>query len=136
MLSRSTVVRQFSGNKIEKYALPGVERPLKAACLLRDRNGGLWVGTYDQGLLRVYRGKTSRFTLGEGLTGEIVTALFEDREGSVWVGTTNGVDRFREPVITTLSPYQGLPNPVWSVLPARDGSLWLGSLSDGMTRWN
>ena len=91
------MVRQFSGNKIEKYALPGVERPLKAARLLRDRNGALWVGTYDQGLLRVYRGKTSRFTQGESLTGEIVTALFEDREGSVWVGTTNGVDRFRDP---------------------------------------
>jgi signal transduction histidine kinase/ligand-binding sensor domain-containing protein len=129
------VLRQFSGNKIEKYALPGVEWPLKAEHLLRDRNGGLWVGTNVEGLLRVYQGKTSRFTLGEGLTGEIVMALFEDREGSVWVGTTNGVDRFREPAITTLSPYQGLPNPVWSVLPARDGSLWLSSLN-GLTRWN
>ncbi len=129
------VLRQFSGNKIEKYALPGVEWPLKAEHLLRDRNGALWVGTNVGGLLRVYQGKTSRFTPGEGLTGEIVMALFEDREGSVWVGTTNGVDRFREPVITTLSPYQGLPDPVWSVLPARDGSVWLGTLN-GLTRWN
>jgi signal transduction histidine kinase/ligand-binding sensor domain-containing protein len=129
------VLRQLSGDKIEKYALPGVESPVKVNHLLRDRNGALWVGTNVQGLLLVDQGKTSRFTVGEGLTGEIVTALFEDREGSVWVGTTNGVDRFSEPVIATLSPYQGLPSPVWSVLPARDGSVWLGSLN-GLTRWN
>ena len=129
------VVRQLSRDKIDNYAVPGVLTPLKAAHLLRDRNDALWIGTYDQGLLRVLQGTTSRFALGEGLSGNLVTAFFEDREGSIWVGTTNGLDRFREPAVSTLSAYQGLRSPVWSVLPAQDGSLWIGSY-DGLQRWN
>jgi len=128
------VVRQLAENKVEDYVVPGVRGPLKAAHLLRDRNSTLWIGTYDQGLLRVYQGKTSRFALGEGLSGNLVTAFFEDREGSIWVGTTNGLDRFREPAVSTLSAHQSLPSPVWSVLPARNGSLWIGGF-DGLSRW-
>ena len=81
------------------------------------------------------KGKTSRFALGEGLSGNLVTAFFEDREGSIWVGTTNGLDRFREPAVSTLSAHQGLRSPVWSVLPAHDGSLWIGYF-DGLQRWS
>ena len=129
------VVRQLSGDKVGEYAVPGVRGPFKASHLLRDRNGVLWIGTYDQGLLRVYQGKTSRFALGEGLSGNLVTAFFEDREGSIWIGTTNGLDRFRAPAVVTISAYQGLRSPVWSVLPVRDGSVWIGSF-DGLQRWN
>ena len=125
---------QLAGERITEYTVPGIRGAVNASSLLRDRNGALWIGTYDQGLLRVYQGKTSRFAMGEGLSGNLVTALFEDREGSVWVGTTSGVDRFSEPVISTLSAFQGLPSPAWSVLPARDGSVWIGSF-DGLSRW-
>jgi len=129
------LLRQLARNNIEYYAVPGVRGSFKASHLLRDRKGALWIGTYDQGLLRVYQGKTSRFALGEGLSGNLVTAFFEDREGSIWVGTTNGLDRFREPAVATISAYQGLRSPVWSVLPARDSSVWIGSF-DGLQRWN
>ncbi len=125
---------QLAGERITEYTVPGIRGAVNASSLLRDRNGALWIGTYDQGLLRVYQGKTSRFAMGEGLSGNLVTALFEDREGSVWVGTTSGVDRFSEPVISTLSAFQGLPSPAWSVFPARDGSVWIGSF-DGLSRW-
>ena len=128
-------VRQLSGHKIEKYAVPGVLGPLKAPHLLHDRDGALWIGTYDQGVLRVSKGKTSRFALGEGLSSNLVSAFFEDREGSIWVGTTNGLDRFREPAVSTLSAHQGLRSPVWSVLPAHDGSLWIGYF-EGLQRWS
>ena len=126
-------LQQLAGQRINEYTVPGIRRAVNASCLLRDRNGALWIGTYDQGLLRVYRGKASRFAIGEGLSGNLVTALFEDREGSVWVGTTSGVDRFSKPVISTLSASQGLPSPAWSVLPAHDGSVWIGSF-DGLSR--
>ena len=131
----NTLLRQLSEGKVAEYAVPGVRSPLQGAHLLRDRNGALWIGTLDQGLLRVYQGKTSRFALGEGFSGNLVTAFFEDREGSIWVGTTNGLDRFREPVVATLSAHQGLQSPVWSVLSAHDGSLWIGS-GYGLSRWS
>src|SRR6185369_10585525 len=69
-------------------------------------------------------------------SGSSVCALLEDREGSVWVATVDGLDRFREFAITTISVQQGLSsNGVGSILAARDGSLWLGT-SEGLNRWN
>jgi len=130
----STGLEQVTDNKVQGYDLPGIQ-PFAPSKLLRDRDGALWIGTYDSGLLRVFHGTTTRFGLRNGLTGDLVTALFEDREGTIWVGTTNGLDRFREPVVSTISGHQGLSSPAWSVLAARDGSIWVGTLN-GLDRWN
>src|SRR5205807_2643743 len=71
-----------------------------------------------------------------GLSGDLITRLFEDHEGNIWVATSDGLDRFREFAVPTISVKQGLSyGSVWSVLAARDGSIWLGTL-DGLNRWN
>lgn len=103
--------------------------------LLRDRDGSLWIGTIERGLIHIHNGKTDTFTQSAGLSGDIVLSLFEDREGSVWVSTTGGLDRFRELPVSTISVRQGLPSDVTSaVLAASDGSVWIGT-HDGLTRW-
>ena len=109
--------------------------PLTATGVLRDRNGGLWIGTAAHGLVHSYQGKTSLFTREDGLSSDEVLALFEDREGTIWVGTSEGLDRFREWPVTSLSVKQGLSNSTaTSVLAARDGSIWIGT-ADGLNRW-
>jgi signal transduction histidine kinase/sugar lactone lactonase YvrE len=76
------------------------------------------------------------YTQANGLSGDYITRLFEDREGNIWVATKNGLDRFRDLAVRTISTNQGLPSaPPWSVLAARDGSVWFGTL-DGLSRWN
>ena len=103
--------------------------------LLRDRDGSLWIGTIERGLIHIHDGRTDTFTQADGLSGDIVLSLFEDREGSVWVSTTGGLDRFRELPVSTISVRQGLPSDVTSaVLAASDGSVWIGT-HDGLTRW-
>jgi len=103
--------------------------------LLRDRNGGLWIGTLDRGILHVHQGRTDVFAQSDGLSSNAVKSLFEDREGNIWVSTTAGLDLFREYAIPTISVKQGLSSPlVVCVLAARDGSVWLGT-SDGLNRW-
>jgi signal transduction histidine kinase/ligand-binding sensor domain-containing protein len=117
------------------YPLRGVPSPLTATSVLRDRNGGLWIGTNAHGLVHSYEGKTSIFTQQDGLSSDTVYALFEDREGTIWVGTSEGVDRFREWPVTSLSVKEGLSNSnATSVLAARDGSIWIGT-ADGLNRW-
>jgi len=129
-------ISQFVGGKAEAYPLPGVGRQFTPRSLLRDRHGGLWIGTLDQGLLHVHQGKTDVFTQSDGLSGDFITALFEDREGSIWVATLDGLDRFRDFAVPTISLKQGLSSAnVWSVLAARDGSVWLGT-PGGLNRWN
>src|SRR5262245_23873774 len=58
--------------------------------VLRDRDGALWVGTRDRGLARVHAGRIATFSSADGLSGQLVTEIFEDREGTIWVGTLDG----------------------------------------------
>jgi len=128
-------VRQIIGRTVSDYPLHGVPLPLTAGSVLRDGNGGLWIGTTAHGIVYSYEGKTSAFTHNDGLSSDQVYALFEGREGSIWVATAEGLDQFRELPVTSLPVKQGLSSATAnSVLAARDGSLWVGT-SDGLYRW-
>jgi len=114
---------------------PLAGRELNANKLLRDRNGGLWIGTMEHGLVHLYNGRTDVFTKSHGLSGDIVRCLFEDREGNIWVSTAGGLDRFREFPVTTISSKEGLASDaVVSVLGDSNGSVWIGT-RPGLTRW-
>ncbi len=70
-------------------------------------------------------------------TSDLVLNLFEDREGNVWVATPDGLDRFREYAVPTISENQGLSSGVVnSVLASKDGSVWLGTNGGGLDRIN
>ncbi len=128
-------VRQIIGRTVTDYPLHGVPLPLTAGSVLRDGNGGLWIGTTAHGIVHSYEGETSAFTHNDGLSSDQVYALFESREGSIWVATAEGLDQFRELPVTSLPVKQGLSSATAnSVLAARDGSLWVGT-SDGLYRW-
>jgi ligand-binding sensor domain-containing protein/signal transduction histidine kinase len=140
LISMRGGIKQVVDGKAEAYPLPGDGRQFNPTRLLRDRNGGLWVGTNGQGLLHVrpdlHRGRwTDLFAQSDGLSGNVIESLFEDREGNIWVATLDGLDRFRDFAVPTISVKQGLSNAaVGSVLTARDGSIWLGT-REGLNRW-
>jgi signal transduction histidine kinase/ligand-binding sensor domain-containing protein len=128
-------IRRFIDGTAEPYSRQGIESDVGAYRILRDRTGGLWIGTMGRGLLHVHDGRTDAFTHLEGLSGDNAEALLEDREGNLWVATTDGLDRFRDPAAATFSARQGLSNPVtWAVLAAQDGSVWLAG-PGGLNRW-
>ena len=111
------------------------DRNLDSNKLFRDRDGGLWIGTHERGLVHVYNGRTDIFAKSDGLAGNISCSIFEDREGSIWVATSGGLNRFRELPVTTISAKQGLSSDATrSVLAATDGSIWVAA-HDGLTRW-
>lgn len=136
LIARRNGITKLKNGKIEAYPLPS-ELEFNPARLLRDRHGGLWIGAVvDKGLLHVHDGRTDLFTPSDGLSGGAVSSLLEDSEGSIWVATVDGLDRFREFAIPTISVQQGLSSRgVSSILAATDGSLWLGT-SHGLNRWN
>src|SRR4051794_1106580 len=109
LIAQRSGITKLRNGKTEKYPLPaGLQ--FKPFRLLRDRDGGLWIGdVVDSGLLHIHEGRTDLFTRADGLSGNTVSALFEDREGNVWVATVNnGLDRFRNLAVATISVEQGL----------------------------
>jgi ligand-binding sensor domain-containing protein/signal transduction histidine kinase len=128
-------IHRFVDGKTEAYPVIGTAQKVRAAAnLLRDRNGGMWIGTLQRGLLHVGQGRLDEFSLPDGLSGDAVGALYQDREDSIWVATFTGLDRFRDFAVATYSVKQGLSSTlVNSVLTARDGSVWISTLG-GLNR--
>ena len=133
--TRGGIIQLVDG-KPRAYPLQGTGPEFNPFWLLRDRNGGLWIGTLDRGLLHMHQGRTDQYRQTDGLSSDSIEHLFEDREGNVWVGTSNGFDHFHDLAVTAIPVKQGLANAyVESVLPARDGSVWLGT-RNGLDRWD
>lgn len=55
--------------------------------LFVDREGLLWVGTKDQGLIKLNKTVITTYSQRDGLAADNVYALFQDSRGRVWVGT-------------------------------------------------
>ncbi|MBM0103255.1 hypothetical protein JM946_00800 [Steroidobacter sp. S1-65] len=97
--------------------------------LFVDSHDALWVGTGDQGLLRIHGDRVERFRSSDGLSSDTVLRIYEDREGNVWVATTRGLDRFRDLEVVTYTTREGLSSDgVGAVLPRADGSIWIGTI--------
>ncbi len=72
---------------------PGRERIAREliVCILRDRDGTLWLGTASGGLLRLKDGKAAAITGREGLFSETIFAVLEDGEGLFWMSCNKGI---------------------------------------------
>ena len=134
---------QLAADKVQSYPVRGTtnstrllqDRDVDSNRVLRDRDGGLWIGTVERGLIHLHDGRTDVFTKADGLSGDVVLSVFEDREGNVWVATTGGLDRFRELPVATISVKQGLSSDAThSILATTDGSVWVGA-HEGLTRF-
>ncbi|MBV8866825.1 MAG: hypothetical protein JO210_15630, partial [Acidobacteriaceae bacterium] len=133
---QSAGLKQVIGDKLEDYPIPSAsdpklrlpDRDVNSNKLLRDHEGGIWIGTQTRGLIHSYRGRTDTYTKADGLSGDIICSLFEDREGNIWVGTTGGLERFRDVPVTTISAKQGLSSALdLAVLATEDGSVWIAT---------
>lgn len=134
LIAERKELRQLIDEKVVPFSLPIDGLRFQPSRLLRDRDGSLWIGTFDRGLIHVHQGRVDLFSQFNGLSGNYIRDLFEDREGNIWVATDNGLDRFRHIAVATVTVHQGLSQSTpWSVLTARDGSVWVGTL-DGLNR--
>ncbi|HYP07795.1 MAG TPA: two-component regulator propeller domain-containing protein, partial [Bryobacteraceae bacterium] len=126
---------RFVDGKRQAYPLPRTTGQFRAKRLLRDRDGALWIGTSDRGLVHVHQGRADVFAVTDSLSGENVYSIFADREGSIWVSTMNGLDRFRDLAVSNVSTRQGLSsNHVTSIATSNDESVWLATRA-GISRW-
>ena len=122
-------------------------------CLLEASDGSIWIGTMDQGLVRVAAPpqnldfkdvKLQVFNTSSGLGHNFVYTLFEDRLGRIWAGTFGGgVSRTQRPgesgkrTFVTFKKENGLgEDQVLSIAEDREGNMWFGTLGGGVSRLN
>lgn len=128
---------RFGQGKLEtQYPYPAPANNADGLKLLRDREGGVWIGTMGAGIVHLHNGRADVFSRADGLSGEDVRSFFEDREGNVWVATSRGLDCFRNYAVVTYSENQGLgASPgSGSVATGKDGTIWIGT-NDGLKMW-
>ena len=125
LVAGENVYRLQGERAVLVHRLPGYGH---FTAMLRDRNGDLWLGTENQGLLRIGAYGVEHMAPGDVLPNGRVVSLLEDAEGSIWIGANGGLFRLRETLFTSYTRRDGLSGDyVRAVLEAPDAALWIGS---------
>ena len=107
--------------------------------LANARDGGLWIGTYDQGVIHLpaaaegAQARPWRIDEAGGLPSNHVRALLERADGSLWIGSNEGVSVYRDGrIVRHYGADDGLPaGNVYALYETAQGALWIGT-SNGM----
>ncbi|HEY7863236.1 MAG TPA: two-component regulator propeller domain-containing protein, partial [Thermoanaerobaculia bacterium] len=102
-------------------------------CLLEDRTGNVWIGTWDAGLRRLVAPRISSAYVPDPDFTAALFCLAEDRGGRLFVGASDGaVFRLGDPQ-ADLEPLRKLDGWVTGIAEDQDGALWFATLS-GLAR--
>ena len=114
--------------------------------LHEDRQGRLWVGTWDGGL-ELFEPRTATFihhrtdeNNQHSLASDRVFAMLEDRSGLLWIGTDGGGVSMLNPATIAFQHYTADPTQpqsmrgriVSALFVDRTGKLWVGTDGNGL----
>jgi signal transduction histidine kinase/ligand-binding sensor domain-containing protein len=122
-------VRKFRGGVWERELL--TPEPFQtASCILEDREGQVWIGTWTQGLFRFNPdGALEHFSFVSGAFSETIRSIFEDKEGNIWVGVHGaGLRRLKRATFKTYGRRDGLESDlIRSVTEDKAGDIWVAT---------
>ncbi|HWT01937.1 MAG TPA: two-component regulator propeller domain-containing protein [Pyrinomonadaceae bacterium] len=128
---RSTeTFRAFGANE----GLPPRAPTNSPSAFAEDKDGRLWIGYNDGGLVQYAGGRFRQFTAADGVPAGAITSLHRDRSGRLWIATNQGGlarvdDTSRErPSFTTYTTEEGLSsNNVRCVTEDLQGRIYAGT---------
>ncbi|MDD2864101.1 MAG: two-component regulator propeller domain-containing protein, partial [Methylococcales bacterium] len=112
-----------------------------------DEQGGVWAGMWLNGLdyLPFGESKFKHYRIDSNEKNDLQlnspTALLVDKKGQLWIGTEGNIvvwqtnTDWSQRKILPKSP-EFNPRRIFSILEDQDNAIWLGSISEGLARWN
>ena len=119
---------RFDGVRFTRWTDIGEEAVVFALASTRD--GSLWIGLAESGVVRIVDGRIERYGRSSGIGDGPVQFLFEDRQGVLWAGDRAGVHRFARAGWERLNIESGLiGGAALDAHEDRAGSLWISTAS-------
>ncbi|HUR59703.1 MAG TPA: two-component regulator propeller domain-containing protein [Opitutaceae bacterium] len=99
--------------------------------LLEDRSGAVWLGTYENGLLRFRDGRVDAISTSD----RQIESLAEERDGSIWVGTAGGgLNRISRQAISRETDDKGAVVNALSLCEDSAGVIWAAGINGDLLR--
>jgi signal transduction histidine kinase/ligand-binding sensor domain-containing protein len=117
---------RLSGDELKLFTtgdgLPGNQ----LNTLYKDREGSLWVGTYNRGVVRVRAQAAQSLSKDDGLSGNNVYPIVEDPTGAIWIGTWDGgLSKYSNGKFTSFHQ-PSFPKLITALQSDHQGRLWIG----------
>lgn len=124
---------RWDGRRLEQGGALQELRGIPILSLLTDREGNIWAGTNERGLLRLNSSGLEWMEGKDARGRQAVTTLFEDREGNLWVGSGSGLERIRDSAFVNFSQAEGLPSEAHGAIALdAEGGLWAAPVDGGL----
>ena len=98
-----------------------------ARTVLRDADGGLWVGTAGNGAFR-FKDGTSTLHLTREIGTNYIRGFLQSKRAGVWIATDGGVSLWQHGQTTNFHEIEGAPHTLVFSMSEQDGNkLWVGT---------
>ncbi len=129
-----------SVSKFRTEGFPNLDKMPDVNCMIASRDGSVWIGTDNSGLWRWLPATGERTLIPDPTddTPHAVTCLASTPENDVFIGKfTKGLFRYADGKVARQETGSDIDRSyVWSMAFDRDTILWIGTLGNGVFRYD
>jgi len=124
--------------KFENYRMPHMTTYFNSTCLIEDKKGNLWFGTYNGGIYKYIMSESRMEEIDLpriGVPSNWVTCITEDSKGRIWVGTWGaGIVVFDGDKIQRFNTENGLKAiRIYDIIEDIEGNILIADQNNGLT---